>query len=168
MTNPKILKKLNAKGVRLNADENRALFNSEQLFNVLSNSVKAYKYAFDIELNDEREAAQAFVLESKKKIRDHNGEKISRARIRFLIEEIKDFFNKFNLDGKGFVEDKLVFYLADLDDDTSVYFVISEELLDEIMEIEDERADQDSSEDDERNEDDEDDFDDEDGDPDRD
>lgn len=88
-------------------------------------------------MNDEREAAPRFVLETKKKVRDVNGEKLRRARIYFPIEEVKNFFNKFNLDGEGFVEDKLVFYLADLGDDVSAYYIISEDLLDEIMDLED-------------------------------
>lgn len=136
MTPERIIKKLNAQGVRFNVAENENLVSSD-LFQVLANSVKAYRYAFDVDMNDEREAAPRFVLETKKKVRDVNGEKLRRARIYFPIEEVKDFFNKFNLDGEGFVEDKLIFYTADLENDVSIYYIISEDLLDEIMEIED-------------------------------
>ena len=138
MTPQRIIDKLNAQGVRFNASENENLVGSD-LFQVLANSVKAYRYAFDVDMNDEREAAPRFVLETKKKVRDVNGEKLRRARIYFPIEEVKDFFNKFNLDGEGFVEDKLVFYLADLEDDVPAYYIISEDLLDEIMDMEDNR-----------------------------
>lgn len=136
MTPERITKKLNAQGVRFNVAENDNLVSSD-LFQVLANSVKAYRYAFDVDMNDEREAAPRFVLETKKKVRDVNGEKLRRARIYFPIEEVKDFFNKFNLDGEGFVEDKLVFYTADLENDVSIYYIISEDLLNEIMEMED-------------------------------
>ena len=151
MTPERIIKKLNAQGVRFNVAENENLIHSE-LFQILANSVKAYRYAFDVDMNDEREAAPRFVLETKKKVRDVNGEKLRRARIYFPIEEVKDFFNKFNLDGEGFVEDKLVFYTADLENDVSIYYIISEDLLNEIMEMEDQESDSDQLDDEDSDE----------------
>lgn len=136
MTPERIIKKLNAQGVRFNVAENENLIHSE-LFQIIANSVKAYRYSFNVDMNNERDAAPRFFLETKKKIRNTNGEKLSRVRIYFFIEEVKDFFNKFNLDGDGFIEDKLVFYTADLEGDASIYYIISEDLLDEIMEMED-------------------------------
>ena len=131
--NEKLQKKLNANGVLVNKEENVNLIMNDELLDAL-NGTKAYKYAFGVEKITEN--ISVFFLESKKKVRDANGDKIGRAKIFFPLENLVDFFNKFNLDGKGFIEDKLVFYKVYDEEGAPLYYLIPEEVLDEVIDAE--------------------------------
>ena len=131
--NEKLQKKLNTNGVLVSKEDNVSLIMNDELLDAL-NSPKAYKYAFGVEKITEN--ISVFFLESKKKIRDANGDKIGRAKIFFPLENLVDFFNKFNLDGEGFIEDKLVFYKVYDEEGTPVYYLIPEEVLDEVIDAE--------------------------------
>ena len=131
--NEKLQKKLNTNGVLVIKEENVNLIMNDELLDAL-NGTKAYKYAFGVEKITEN--CSVFFLESKKKIRDANGDKIGRAKIFFPLENLVDFFNKFNLDGEGFIEDKLVFYKVYDDDGAPIYYLIPEEVLDEVINAE--------------------------------
>lgn len=131
--NEKLQKKLNANGVLVNKEENVNLIMNDELLDAL-NSTKAYKYAFGVEKITEN--ISVFFLESKKKVRDANGDKIGRAKIFFPLENLVDFFNKFNLDGEGFIEDKLVFYKVYDEEGAPLYYLIPEEVLDEVIDAE--------------------------------
>ena len=131
--NEKLQKKLNANGVLVSKEENVSLIMNDELLDAL-NSPKAYKYAFGVEKITEN--ISVFFLESKKKIRDANGDKIGRAKIFFPLENLVDFFNKFSLDGEGFIEDELVFYKVYDDDGAPIYYLIPEEVLDEVIDAE--------------------------------
>lgn len=131
--NEKLQKKLNTNGVLVIKEENVNLIMNDELLDAL-NGTKAYKYAFGVEKITEN--CSVFFLESKKKIRDANGDKIGRAKIFFPLENLVDFFNKFNLDGEGFIEDKLVFYKVYDDEGAPIYYLIPEEVLDEVIDAE--------------------------------
>ena len=131
--NEKLQKKLNANGVLVNKEENVNLIMNDELLDAL-NGTKAYKYAFGVEKITEN--ISVFCLESKKKIRDANGDKIGRAKIFFPLENLVEFFNKFNLDGEGFIEDKLVFYKVYDEEGAPLYYLIPEEVLDEVIDAE--------------------------------
>lgn len=131
--NEKLQKKLNANGVLVNKEENVNLIMNDELLDAL-NGTKAYKYAFGVEKITEN--ISVFCLESKKKIRDANGDKIGRAKIFFPLENLVEFFNKFNLDGEGFIEDKLVFYKVYDEEGAPIYYLIPEEVLDEVIDAE--------------------------------
>lgn len=148
--NEKLQKKLNTNGVLVIKEDNVNLIMNDELLDAL-NGTKAYKYAFGVEKITEN--ISVFFLESKKKIRDANGDKIGRAKIFFPLENLVDFFNKFNLDGEGFIEDKLVFYKVYDEEGAPIYYLIPEEVLDEVIDAE---ADEPSSsiEDDDNEEDD--------------
>ena len=92
--NEKLQKKLNTNGVLVIKEDNVNLIMNDELLDAL-NGTKAYKYAFGVEKITEN--ISVFFLESKKKIRDANGDKIGRAKIFFPLENLVDFFNKFNL-----------------------------------------------------------------------
>ena len=131
--NEKLQKKLNTNGVLVIKEDNVNLIMNDELLDVL-NGTKAYKYAFGVEKITEN--ISVFFLESKKKIRDANGDKIGRAKIFFPLENLVDFFNKFNLDGEGFIEDKLVFYKVYDEEGAPIYYLIPEEVLDEVIDAE--------------------------------
>ena len=131
--NEKLQKKLNTKGVLVIKEDNVNLIMNDELLDAL-NGTKAYKYAFGVEKITEN--ISVFFLESKKKIRDANGDKIGRAKIFFPLENLVDFFNKFNLDGEGFIEDKLVFYKVYDEEGAPIYYLIPEEVLDEVIDAE--------------------------------
>jgi hypothetical protein len=131
--NEKLQKKLNTNGVLVIKEDNVNLIMNDELLDAL-NGTKAYKYAFGVEKITEN--ISVFFLESKKKIRDANGDKIGRAKIFFPLENLVDFFNKFNLDGEGFIEDKLVFYKVYDEEGAPIYYLIPEEVLDEVIDAE--------------------------------
>ena len=131
--NEKLQKKLNTNGVLVIKEDNVNLIMNDELLDAL-NGTKAYKYAFGVEKITEN--ISVFFLESKKKIRDANGDKIGRAKIFFPLENLVDFFNKFNLDGEGFIEVKLVFYKVYDEEGAPIYYLIPEEVLDEVIDAE--------------------------------
>ena len=131
--NEKLQKKLNTNGVLVIKEDNVNLIMNDELLDAL-NGTKAYKYAFGVEKITEN--ISVFFLESKKKIRDANGDKIGRAKIFFPLENLVDFFNKFNLDGEGFIEDKLVFYKVYDEEGAPIYYLIPEKVLDEVIDAE--------------------------------
>ena len=149
--NEKLQKKLNANGVLVNKEENVNLIMNDELLDAL-NGTKAYKYAFGVEKITEN--ISVFCLESKKKIRDANGDKIGRAKIFFPLENLVEFFNKFNLDGEGFIEDKLVFYKVYDEEGAPLYYLIPEEVLDEVIDAEESNETSSTDEDDDEEDDD--------------
>ena len=149
--NEKLQKKLNANGVLVNKEENVNLIMNDELLDAL-NGTKAYKYAFGVEKITEN--ISVFCLESKKKIRDANGDKIGRAKIFFPLENLVEFFNKFNLDGEGFIEDKLVFYKVYDEEGAPLYYLIPEEVLDEVIDAEESNETSSMDEDDDEEDDD--------------
>ena len=149
--NKKLQKKLNANGVLVNKEENVNLIMNDELLDAL-NGTKAYKYAFGVEKITEN--ISVFCLESKKKIRDANGDKIGRAKIFFPLENLVEFFNKFNLDGEGFIEDKLVFYKVYDEEGAPLYYLIPEEVLDEVIDAEESNETSSTDEDDDEEDDD--------------
>lgn len=149
--NEKLQKKLNANGVLVNKEENVSLIMNDELLDAL-NGTKAYKYAFGVEKITEN--ISVFFLESKKKVRDANGDKIGRAKIFFPLENLVDFFNKFNLDGEGFIEDKLVFYKVYDEEGAPLYYLIPEEVLDEVIDAEESNETSSMDEDDDEEDDD--------------
>ena len=149
--NEKLQKKLNANGVLVSKEENVSLIMNDELLDAL-NGTKAYKYAFGVEKITEN--ISVFFLESKKKVRDANGDKIGRAKIFFPLENLVDFFNKFNLDGKGFIEDKLVFYKVYDEEGAPLYYLIPEEVLDEVIDAEESNDTSSTDEDDDEEDDD--------------
>ena len=88
------------------------------------------------------------------KIRDANGDKIGRAKIFFPLENLVEFFNKFNLDGEGFIEDKLVFYKVYDEEGAPLYYLIPEEVLDEVIDAEESNETSSTDEDDDEEDDD--------------
>ena len=149
--NEKLQKKLNANGVLVNKEENVNLIMNDEVLDAL-NGTKAYKYAFGVEKITEN--ISVFCLESKKKIRDANGDKIGRAKIFFPLENLVEFFNKFNLDGEGFIEDKLVFYKVYDEEGAPLYYLIPEEVLDEVIDAEESNETSSTDEDDDEEDDD--------------
>ena len=149
--NEKLQKKLNTNGVLVIKEDNVNLIMNDELLDAL-NGTKAYKYAFGVEKITEN--ISVFFLESKKKIRDANGDKIGRAKIFFPLENLVDFFNKFNLDGEGFIEDKLVFYKVYDEEGAPLYYLIPEEVLDEVIDAEESNETSSTDEDDDEEDDD--------------
>lgn len=149
--NEKLQKKLNTNGVLVIKEDNVNLIMNDELLDAL-NGTKAYKYAFGVEKITEN--ISVFCLESKKKIRDANGDKIGRAKIFFPLENLVEFFNKFNLDGEGFIEDKLVFYKVYDEEGAPLYYLIPEEVLDEVIDAEESNETSSTDEDDDEEDDD--------------
>ena len=149
--NEKLQKKLNTNGVLVIKEDNVNLIMNDELLDAL-NGTKAYKYAFGVEKITEN--ISVFCLESKKKIRDANGDKIGRAKIFFPLENLVEFFNKFNLDGEGFIEDKLVFYKVYDEEGAPLYYLIPKEVLDEVIDAEESNETSSTDEDDDEEDDD--------------
>lgn len=138
MASQKVLKKLSKEGFFFGTLEENSLGSSaSEVIRALLNSGKAYRFKFELEDNEKDSLAVSFFkLSSKKKIKNSVGEKLGNANFVFTMSRIVEFFNKFNLDGKDFVEDKLVLYEVECKDGESLIYIISEELYDRILDIE--------------------------------